>query len=154
MTHVWAQRGSRPTRIRQTEYEWVYLFGAANPQTGASVGMIAPTVNTYLMNVHLRMIAEQVGTHVHVVLVLDNAGWHVAKALRVPPNITLLPLPPYSPELNPTERLWCWLKEHALSNRVYDDYDMLFAAGCDAWNTLTPERISSVCHTEWVERMD
>ena len=98
MTHVWAQRGSRPTRVRQTEYEWVYLFGAANPQTGASVGMIAPTVNTYLMNVHLRMIAEQVGTHVHVVLVLDNAGWHVAKELRVPPKLTLLPLPPDSPE--------------------------------------------------------
>jgi transposase len=149
---VWAPRGSRPTQLKQTEYEWVYLFGAANPRTGDSVAMVAPTVNTYLMNQHLRMIGEHVGPNIHVVLVLDNAGWHVAKALAVPENITLLPLPAYSPELNPLERLWCWLKEHQLSNRVYVDYDTLFQAGLDAWNTLTPERITTVCRTSWIKR--
>ena len=106
------------------------------------------------MSVFLRMLSEHVDPDVHVVLALDNAGWHVAKALNVPANITLLPLPPYSPELNPVERLWCWLKEHYLSNRIYADYDALLDAGSKAWNCLTPELLQSVCRTAWLERMD
>ncbi len=130
----------------------MYVFGAVNPQTGDSVGMVAPTVNTYCMNIHLRWISEHVGPDVHVVLVVDNAGWHTSNGVEVPQNITLLPLPPYSPELNPIERLWAWLKSHQLSNRLYDDQDALHQAGVDAWNTLTSDRIRSVCRTEWVER--
>ena len=152
LTHVWARRGSRPTRTKQTEYDWVYLFGAVNPLTGDSVGLIAPTVNTELMSAYLRMIGEHVGPQRHVVLVLDNAGWHVANRLKVPQNLTLLFLPPYSPELNPTERLWCWMKTHDLSNRVYEDYDALFQAGATAWNRLTPQRIQTVCRTAWITR--
>ena len=92
-------KGSRPTALQQTEYEWVYLFGAVNPRTGDSSALLAPTVNTDYMNHHLRFISEQAGPEVHVVLVLDRAGWHLSKALQVPENITLLPLPPYSPSL-------------------------------------------------------
>lgn len=150
MTRVWAGRGLRPTAIKQTEYDWIYLFGAVNPQTGDSVALLAPTVNTCLMNTHLRMISEEVGPQVQVVLVLDQAGWHVAKGLHVPDNITLLYLPAYSPELNPVERLWCWLKEHQLSNRIYRDYQDLLDAGTQAWNSLSTQRIQSVCRTSWL----
>lgn len=111
LTKVWAPKGSRPTAVKQTEYEWVYLFAAVNPMTGDSSAMLAPTVNTDYMNEHLRFIGKQAGKDKHVVLVLDQAGWHVAKALKVPDNITLLHLPPYSPELNPIERLWAYLEE-------------------------------------------
>jgi len=62
------------------------------------------------------------------IIVLDNAGWHRAKALTIPPNLLLLPLPSYSPELNPTERLWLWLRSHHLANRTYADYDDLLHA--------------------------
>ena len=105
--------------MKQTEYEWVYLFGTVNPLTGESSALLAPTVNTAYMNHHLRFISEQAGADVHVILVLDGAGWHVAKALQVPANMTLLHLPPYSPELNPVERLWAYLRSHYLSNRAY-----------------------------------
>lgn len=152
MTHVWAPRGSRPRAVKQTEYDWIYLYGAVNPCTGDSVALLAPTVNTFVMNQHLRMISEHVGPDVQVVLVLDQAGWHTAKALRVPDNITLRPLPPYSPELNPIERLWAWLKSHQLSNRIYADYNDLLDAGTVAWNTLTPERLRSICQADWLER--
>ncbi len=81
MTRLWTKRGSRPTQIKQTEYQWVYLFGAVDPLTGDSVGLVAPTVNTFVMNAHLRMIGKHVGPRRHVVLVMDQAGWHVAKAL-------------------------------------------------------------------------
>lgn len=116
------------------------------------MALLGPTVNTYVMNQHLRMISEHVGADVHVVLVMDQAGWHMSKGLRVPENITLLHLPPYSPELNPIERLWSWLKSHQLSNRVYADYDDLLNFGCAAWNTLTPDRLRTICRTSWVER--
>ncbi len=150
LTSVWAEKGSRPTAVKQTEYEWAYLFGAVNPLTGQSSAMIAPTVNTAYMNHHLRFISEAVGGDTHVVLVLDQAGWHVARDLRVPSNITLLYLPSYSPELNPIERLWAYLKSHYLSNRVFADYDELFAATRTAWNTLTPSRMQTLTHTTWL----
>ena len=115
---------------------------------------MAPTVNTEYMNHHLRFISEQAGADVQVILVLDRAGWHVAKALKVPANVTLLYLPPYSPELNPVERLWAYLRSHYLSNRVYQDYDDLLHASGQAWNQLTPGQLCSICRTAWIPRMN
>ena len=152
LTHVWAETGSRPSRVRQTEYEWVYLYAAVNPATGASSAMLAPNVNTAYMNAHLEFISGQVAPGAHAVLVLDQAGWHVAKALAVPENITLLHLPPYSPELNPVERVWDYMRSHYLSNRVFKDYDELFEVTAAAWNRLDQERLKSICHTAWIER--
>ena len=83
---------------------------------------------------------------------LDRAGWHLAKALKVPENLTLLHLPPYSPELNPVERVWEFLRSHYMSNRVFKDYNELFDAASAAWNRLDQERLKSICHTEWAER--
>jgi transposase len=154
LTRRWAPRGSRPTAVKQTEYEWVYLFGAVNPVTGDSSALLAPTVNTAYMNHHLRFISEQVGPDTQVVLVLDQAGWHLSQDLQVPKNITLLHLPPYSPELNPVERLWASLKSHYLSNRVYEGYDHLLQSCGQAWNQLTPEQFCSICHMQWIPRKD
>jgi transposase len=150
LTTVWADRGSRPSAVKQTEYDWIYLFAAVNPQTGDSSAMLAPTVNTDYMNAHLTFISRQAGPNKHVVLVLDQAGWHVAKGLQVPENITLFHLPPYSPELNPIERIWAYLKSHYLSNRVFLDYDDLLIACRSAWNALTEERLHSICRTDWL----
>lgn len=136
--------------MRQTEYDWCYLYAAVNPISGESSAMLAPTVNTACMNIHLEWISEQAGPNKHVVLVVDGAGWHVAKALTVPANITLLPLPPYSPELNAIERVWAYLRSHYLSNRIYENYDELVDAGQQAWNALTEADLRSICHTEWI----
>jgi transposase len=152
LTRVWAGRGSRPAAVKQTEYEWCYLWAAVNPVTGASSAMVTPTVNTALMNQHLRFIAREAGPGVHVVLVLDRAGWHVAKALEVPANVTLLHLPPHSPELNPVERVWGYLRSHHLSNRAYRDYDELFDQTSAAWNLLPESRLQSLTATDWVRR--
>ncbi len=150
LTNVWAERGSRPAAVRQTEYEWCYLFAAVNPLTGASSAIVAPTVHTKLMDQHLRFISETVGAEKHVVLVLDRAGWHVANDLKVPRNITLLHLPSYSPELNPIERIWAYLRSHYLSNRIYTDYDHLFDETSAAWNLLDEERLKSITATSWL----
>ena len=152
LTRVWARTGSRPTAVRQTEYEWVYLWAAVEPATGESVAMITPTVNTELMNQFLAGLSGTLAADEHAVLVLDNAGWHVANALHLPDNITLLLLPPYSPELNPAERLWQWLRSHQLSNRVYADYADLLCQTDQAWLTLDRQTIKSICACPWIER--
>jgi transposase len=74
----------------------------------------------------------------------------VSKRLRVPANITLKVLPPYAPELNPVELVWQWLNQHYLANRVLSDQAALEQACLDAWNTLTPERIRSLCRVHWL----
>ena len=130
------------------------LATSDNPRTVESSAMLAPTVNTGHMNAHLQMINEQVGEQRQVVLVLDKAGWHVAKALKIPENLTLLALPPYSPELNPIERVWLYLREHYLSNRVSADEDELWDACRQAWNRLDEQRLKSACRTQWIERCD
>lgn len=152
LTRVWARTGSRPVAVRQTEYQWLYLWAAVEPASGASVAMITPTVDSGLMNQFLAGLSSTLAGDEYAILALDNAGWHVAKALAVPDNITLLPLPPYSPELNPAERLWAWLRSHQLSNRVYEDYDELLAETDRAWLTLDAPTIKSLCGCPWMER--
>jgi transposase len=86
------------------------------------------------------------------VMILDQAGWHGSNALAVPANITLVPLPSYSPELNPVERVWLYLKERFLSHRLLADYDAIVEAACAAWTRLLAEagRIKSLCSYPWI----
>ena len=141
---IWAQKGSRPRMIRQTEYEYVQLYGAVEPVSGQALALVSPVANTAATNAFFAELSAAVGAD-HAVVVLDGAGWHRSKDLVVPENLTLLPLPPYSPELNPIERLWLWLKSHHLVNRVYESWEALVDAACQAWTSLTRERVQSVC---------
>jgi len=152
LTKVWAPTGSRPTAVKQTKYEWAYLYAAVEPATGESVALLAPNVNTDTFNVFLNMLAAEVKPDEHVVLIMDQAGWHRSKTLDLPECMTVLLLPPYSPQLNPVENLWHHLRSHHLSNRAYDDYDHLIDAGTAAWQTLTPVTIKSVCRCPYLER--
>lgn len=135
----------------------MYLYGAVNPATGDSVGMVGGSVGIEWMNQHLAWISAHVrespgGDLVDVVLVLDRAGWHVSPKVKWPENIRPLFLPSYSPELNPVERLWHWLRSHRLSNRVYRGVEHLYEAASEAWNSVTPERLKSVCRAAYMER--
>lgn len=150
LTKQWALRGSRPTSVKQTKYEWVYLYGAVDPLSGEAEAALLPYVNTECMNMFLKVLSESLSPDDHAVLVMDNAGWHHAKDLQMPANITPLFLPPYSPELNSIERLWAYLKSHYLSNRVYESYEALLDAGVDAWNRLTSDMLKSICATSWL----
>jgi len=95
--------------------------------------------------IFLKILSEEVGENDHVVLVMDQAGWHTSPKLKVPENITRLFLPPCSPELNPIPRMWAYL-----SNRAYEDYDALLDAGGEAHRSLTPELLKSMCATSWL----
>lgn len=148
---TWAQRGSRPRKLVQTVYKWLYLWGAVCPATGAGVGMISPTVNTEWMNVHLRLISDEVGTDGHVILLMDRAGWHVSKGLDVPENISILLLPPYSPELNPMELVWLYIKSHYMDGPLFTGYQELEDAACNSWNLMDEEKLKSITGLKWLE---
>jgi transposase len=152
LTNVWAPKGSRPAVVKQTRYEWAYLYGAVEPATGFSSALIAPEVNTKTMSAFLEMVSREVAARDFVIMIMDQAGWHKAKALRVPDNIVILFLPPKSPEINPIERLWHFMRSHYLSNRAYDNYDSIRAATGHAYRKLTPEVLRSVCRCEYIER--
>src|SRR3712207_2289129 len=92
------------------------------------------------MGVFLERFARELEPGAHAGLVLDRAGWHVARRLAVPANVTLLPLPPYSPELDPVERVRLYLRERFLPHRVLDGYAAVLAAACRAWNALAAEQ--------------
>lgn len=104
------------------------------------------------MNAFLKILATERKADEHFVLIMDGAGWHKSKTLKLPEGITVLLLPAYSPELNPVENLWHYLRSHYLSNRIYDDYNALLAAGTDAYRQLTTELIKSVCACPYLER--
>lgn len=103
------------------------------------------------MNVHLRHLSEHLGPDRLAVLIMDGAGWHVSNGLVVPENITPLLLPPYSPELNPVERLWAWIRQHKLSNRLLPEgYELDRLLG-EIMIEIQPELIRSVCRVSWLE---
>ena len=150
LTRRWAPRGTRPRVVKQTKYKWAYIYGAVEPATGACFGMVASCVDTEMMGLFLWWLSKEIKEDEHVLLILDGAGWHVSKKLKVPENITLKILPPYSPELNPVELVWLWLGEHQLSNRTFADQDDLDNACMEAWNSLTTDRIRSLCRVSWL----
>jgi len=110
-----------------------------------------PFVETEAMQEHLREISTHVARGAHAVLLLDRAGWHTTRRLDVPRNITLIFLPSRSPELNPVEQIWQYIRANWLSNRVFETYDEIIDAACDAWNRLVkqPETITSIGMRDW-----
>ncbi len=147
LTRGWARRGQRFTAVRQTRYDWLYVIAVACPTSGHAVGMLSPYINVEIINIFLQQFAREIPPDVHVVMVWDQAGFHTGNALHVPDNITIVPLPPYSPELNPMENLWHYLRSHHWANRPFNDYTALEQAAQDAWqhSVCDPTLIQSVC---------
>lgn len=114
-----------------------------------------PYADTEAMQEFLDRFSDTIADNEHVAMFADRAGWHIAGDLRVPDNITLIQLPSYSPELNPVERVWLYLKERFLSHRLWPTYDDTLHACCAAWNALRQEagRIQSLCSFPWLPQV-
>ncbi len=151
ITRRWAKRGSRPSAPSDQRTASTYIFGAICPKEGKAVGLILPWCNTAMMNMHLAAISADVAPGRHAVLLLDQAGWHLSGKLTVPNNITIIPLPPKCPELNPQENVWQFIRDNWLSNRVFDSVNTLLDHCCDAWNKLEtqPWTIMSIGLRDW-----
>jgi hypothetical protein len=138
--------------VRDNRHSSAYLFGAICPDRAVGAAIIMPTVNAEAMSHHLKEISTQVAPGAHAVLICDGAGWHqTGGRLHVPDNITLLPLPPYSPELNPMENVWHYLRQNTLCSLVWDTYEDIVDACTTAWHFLIndPQRIRSIGIRQW-----
>jgi transposase len=154
LTNVWAKKNSRPTAIRQTEYAYVWVLGAICPETGHAEGLISPCLNSGVINVFLDQFSQTIPADEHAVMIWDRAGFHTSGKLKVPVNVTIVELPPYSPELNPAENLWHYFKSHYWSNRFYEDYQALEERAVESWRlvAMDPELMKTVCAAPYVER--
>ncbi len=154
LTRRWARRGTRPSAPQDQRTASTYIFGAICPKRGKGAALVLPACNTEAMNLHLAEISGEVSPGAHAVVILDQAGWHLSNRLKVPTNITLLPLPPKCPELNPVENIWQFMRDNWLSNLVFTSYDNLVDHCCHAWNSLVdqPWRIMSIGLRDWAHR--
>ena len=151
LTYRWARKGSRPRAAHDQRTQSTYLFGAVCPERGAGAALVLPACNCEAMQLHLDEIATKVTLGAHAIILLDQAGWHGAKALVVPNNISLVPLPPRAPELNGQENIWQFMRQNWLSNRIFKSFDDIVDHCCYAWNTLIdqPWKVMSIARRDW-----
>lgn len=140
--------------MQQNQFTSGYLITAASPQTGEHFSLVTSCIDTVVMNLFLNQFSISLPNNTHAILILDGAGWHRSKNLEIPSNITLHQIPAYSPQLNPIENLWAYVKSNFLSGRIYADMADIITKGCNALNCLTSDIIKSVCHRDWVSNLD
>lgn len=152
LRRVWARKGSRPRVTVQMRYQWMDVYGFVHPQSGRTEWLLLPTVNVEVMNLTLAHFAQAVGASAtrQMVLVLDRAGWQSSPQLVVPDGLHLVFLPPYSPELQPCERLWP-LSNEGVANQTFHTLDDLEHAQVQRCQTLLnqPETIRAVTFFHW-----
>ena len=154
ITRVWAPKGSRPRAVRQNGREWLYVLMAVGLSTGSASALIMPELNTVVLNLFLEQFARELPKGVHAVSIWDGAGYHAGGDLVVPENVSLIQLPPYSPELNPVENLWHYLRAHHGSNREYEGYSGLESEAVRSLRVVCDdaENLKSICNADYVQR--
>jgi hypothetical protein len=155
LTRRWAARRSRPRAIRDHRFKSAYLFGAVCPDRDTGVAVVLSRASSEAMDILLAELSQAVAPDAHAAVLIDGAGYHVAADLTIPDNITLVRLPPYSPELNAIEKLWQFMRDNILSHRLFDSLDHIIDVCCDAWNRIRaePGRIRSTCGYHWASQV-
>lgn len=149
---VWAPKGTRPMAVVREDYEWLYVYGFVRPSTGDTHWVLLPRVNSEAFSLALADFAKAVGAgpQKHILVALDQAGWHLSQDVRIPPGIELVPLPSHSPELQPAEQFWR-LANEPLANRSFASIEELDAVVGERCVTLSnmPELIHSYTKYHW-----
>lgn len=156
LTRIWAKRGKRPRVVRQQQYLNTYIIGSVCPNQKYAEAIVSPYCNSDAMHHHLKQISKATVPGRYAVVVMDRAGWHTTNNIYDLPNVVPLFLPPASPELNPMEQVWKWIKDHFLSNRVFDDYEDIEESSCNAWNIFAncKRLFDSMCYPDWAKLPD
>ena len=154
--YVWWQRGHTPRGLRDAGHQSAWIIGAVCPARDTGVALVMSRLDTPAMNLFLAELGQAVAPGAHGIVLMDKAGWHTSGDLVVPENLSLIFLPPYSPELNPIERLWLHLRDNRLSHCVFQTTGEIVDTCCDAWNWLLGQtgRIQSLCSYPWLERVN
>ena len=154
ITRRWAKRGTRPSAPRDQRARSAYIFGAICPARGVGAALVPPKCNTAAMALHLDEISAMVAPGAHAIVIVDRAGWHFSNALKVPANITLMPLPSNFPELNPVENIRQAMRDNWLSNKIFKSNADILDHCCFACNQLIkqPWRIMSIGLRDWAHQ--
>ncbi|HDY8106446.1 TPA: IS630 family transposase [Vibrio vulnificus] len=152
-TRLWAERGSRPRVVKQQQFEYAYSFGSVCPARGIGEAMVVPWVNKNIMVEHLKQLSAVTEKGRHAVAIMDGAGWHTNDIAEPFDNVSIIKLPPYSPELNPIEQMWSWLRQHSLANQSFADYEDIVSKVCRAWNSFLEcsARVRQMCSRRWID---
>jgi DDE superfamily endonuclease len=154
---VWSLKGHRPTANGRTRYEWLYVYGFVHPAGGRNLELIIPRVDTRWMNAALEEFAAWADPtrSKTIVLLVDNAGWHVAKGLVLPPGLVLHHLPPCTPELQPAEALWPLVRE-CVANKGFAEMDEMAPVVVDRchWLIHHPETVRGAVGFGWAVAMN
>jgi len=152
LRRCWGAKGQRAVVAAQHIRQYTYTFAAIEPATGQSVSLVLPWVNGDTMSLFLAEMSQRYPSE-HLVVVLDGAGWHKSKELVVPEHMTLVFLPPYSPELNPVEQLWKLLRGKYFANRLFESMDILEDKLQEAlrWVESAWETVKSFSLYSWIQ---
>jgi transposase len=145
----WAKKGTAiKVKVKQG-YKSFYLYSAVSPYSGDNFTLILPGVCVYLMTLYFQKL-EQYLNGKRAIVIMDQAGWHRAKDLYIPENIRIIYLPPYSPELNPVERLWRQIKKVCIHNRIFDTLEEMNDNISECINSMTNESLKNLCHCSYL----
>lgn len=147
--HGWFQTGSRSSVKMKLGFQNFYLYSSVDINDGSNFSLILPNVNTGNMNVFLSKISKEYSNDISI-LIMDGAGWHKSKDLKIPHNIKIVYLPSYSPELNPVERLWLYIKSNILRNKLYETLDDLQLTLCSFIKSLSNDVVKQICQTQYM----
>lgn len=150
----WAPLPMRPLVSQQVVREFLYVMAAVSPSDGQLASLIMPWVDTEIMSIFLAHVTKEFSEDFCLIF-LDGAGWHKADELRIPKNMKILFLPPYSPELNPVESLWEHLRKNYFGNRVFGSLQELENCLCQALNNLInqPQTVKSLTNYDWLNTL-
>jgi putative transposase len=147
--YCWCRKGFRPSVPCHHIREYRYAYGAVEPQSGESFFLVLPYCNTICMNIFLAELSKAYPED-YIVLVADGARWHISNGLALPGNIEIITLPPYTPEMNPIEQIWAWLRRHGFRNEVFQTLENVVDRLCITIQSLSSATVKSVTCRDWI----
>ena len=147
--HCWCKKNIRPSVPCHHIREYRYVYGAVEPLTGESSFLVMPYCNTECMNLFLNQLSQAYSND-RILLCCDGAAWHKSKALKIPENITLFFIPPYTPEMNPIEQIWKEIRKRGFRNEVFSTLEKVIDRLCNTICSLSPAVISSITGRDWI----
>lgn len=147
--YCWCEKGVRPHVPCHHIREYRYAYGAVEPLNGDFFFLVMPYCNTECTNIFLRELSEKYKNDI-VLLCCDGAAWHKAKALKVPENIALFFIPPYTPEMNPIEQIWKEIRKMGFRNEVFSTLECVVTRLCETIRALTNKLVHNVTARTWI----
>jgi putative transposase len=147
--HGWFNKGERPLVQMKLGFQNFYVYSAVHAHNGDEFSLMMPKLNTDCMNIFLNELVKYTKGKT-VAIIMDQAAWHKSKDLVIPDTVKIILLPPYSPELNPVERLWLYMKSKLIKNKIYDSIETLKTAVTRFLANLQSKIVKNICSVNYL----